>query len=314
MRQYIKIVKESVYNTPAASPAASDIIWLELAESDASIDATPQVYTIRGARPSRGVVDINTGASQYAVAGSITTQLYHEQANFWKTAVFEPTVTSGIPDLPSYTVFRSYASNGGTWRTERFTGCKFTGVTLSGSNAAAQAPVTMTLNLVGSQWTDTGVSLTAPGCTDFPTSVYLWSGTDLLLNNTSLKSVMRSASIQIQHNTNPIFHANQYADRIAYYGWNPSLSVQMDLDSHVYTSKMMSILTSFSSAQYATNNKLEFTYAATKKVTFNLYNVVWNQLSTSRPPGGDFMQNGSLKPYYDCTNLDVTCTITNPAA
>jgi hypothetical protein len=314
MRQYIKIVKEAVYNTPAASPAAADVIWLEMAESDATLDATPQLFTIRGARPSRGVVDINTGASQYAVAGQFTTQLYHEQANFWKTAVFEPTVTNGIPDLPSYTVFRSYASNAGVFRVERFTGCKFTGVTLSGSNAAAQAPVSMQLNLVGSQWTDTGVSLTAPACNDFPTSVYLWSGTDLLLNNTSLKSVMRSASIQIQHNTNPIFHANQYADRIAYYGWNPSLSVQMDLDTHAYTSKMMSILTSFSSAEYDTNNKLEFTYAANKKVTFNLFNVVWNQLSTSRPPGGDFMQSGSLKPYYDCTNLDVTCSITNPAA
>lgn len=314
MRQFIKIVKETTYNTPQASPPAGDVIWLELAESDATLDATPQLFTVRGARPSRGVVDINTGASQYAVAGSITTQLYHEQANFWKTAVFEPTVTNGMPDLPSYTIFRSYASNAGVFRVERFTGVKFTSVTLTGSNQAQQAPIQMSLNLVGSQWTDTGVTLTAPGCSDFPTSLYLWSGTDLLLNNTSLKSLMRSASITLQHNTNPIFHANQYADRIQYYGWNPSIGVQMDLDSHTYTQKMMSILTSFASAQYATNNKLEFTYAANKKVAFNLFNVVWNQLSTSRPPGGDFLQSGGLKPYYDCTNLDVTCTITNPAA
>lgn len=310
MRQYLKIQKETTYNVPDTSGTA---IWLELGESDATIDAIPSMFTVRGARPSRGVVDIHMGSTQYAVSGQITTQLYHEQANFWHEAVFEPTVTSNIPNLPSYTIYRSYVSNAGVSRVERFSGVKFASASLSGSSAGNQAPVAMQLSLVGSQWTDTGITLAAPACVDFPTQLYLWPMTDLVLGGISLKGSMRSASISITHNMNPVFHVNPYPDRISYFGWTPSISTQLDLDSHAFTSKYQSILTSFDSAKYATNNKLEFTFAADKKVTFDLYNAYFTQLGTTRPPGGDFMQSGTIQTKYDCTNLDVTCTITNPA-
>ena len=310
MRQYIKIQKETTYNTPDTN---GDSIWLELAESDATIDAVPSMFTVRGARPSRGVVDIHSGATQYVVAGQIQTQLYHEQADFWHDAVFEPTVTNSIPNLPSYTIYRSYVSNAGVARVERFSGAKFTTATITGTNAAASAPITLQLSLIASQWTDTGVTLTAPACGDFPDELYLWSMTDLTVGGTSLAGSMQSASIAINHAMSPIFHVNKYPDRISYYGWNPSVSTSLDLDSHAYTSKFQSILTSFASASYATNNKLEFTYANDKKVTFNLYNAHFRQLSTSRPPGGEFMQSATINPQYDCTNLDLTCTITNPA-
>lgn len=313
MRQYVKISKETTYNTTPTVAGANgvDYIWVELAENDPNIDVQPVTYQINGARPSRGVVPISSGSSQYNVAGQFQTYLYHEQANFLKTAVLEPTVTSNVPNLPTYTIQRAYVDNNNNWKYDTFNGCKFTAASISGSNAGASAPIQLQLSVTGSKWT-TGTSFTAPGCTDFPTNVYLWGDIDFSLAGTSLKSLMRSLSISIQHKTEPIFHANQFCDRINYYGWTPTVASTWDLESHTYTDKMRSILTSFASAQYATG-LVSFTKSITQKVTFNLYNVLLQQLQTAKPPGGAFTQNASLIPYYDCTNLDMTCTVTNPA-
>ena len=311
MRQYLKISKEATYNVAPtiAGTAGVDFIWVELAENDPSIDMKPTTYTINSARPSRGVTAVNTGASQYAVGGNIQTYLYHEQAAFWNIAAFIPTVTNGIPDVPSYTIHKSYADNSGTFRGEQYTGCKFNSATLTGSNSGTGAPIGLSLGVVGSKLAD-NVVLASPVCTTFPNKLYLWSMCDLMLGGVSLKGIMRSASLSIAHKTNPIFHANQFADRIAYYGWQPKISSTWDLDSHAYTTKFRSILTSFTAAQYNSGaNKFELTYDATNKTTFTLYNVVIGSLNTSRPPAGDFTQSAEMMPFYDCTNMDMTCTV-----
>lgn len=311
MRQWLKIMKEDTYGTVPTDPDPTDVIWIDMEENDPTIDVTPQMYVINSALPSRGVTKRLTGASQYSVGGQIQTALYHEHANFWEEAVFEPTVTSGIPNLPSYTIHRAYADNGGVVKAEQFTGCKFTAVTVTGSNQAAQAPIRLNLTVQGSRYIE-DVALTAPTCSVFPTSVYLWSGVDLDIGGTSLKSLIRDLNLSITHRTNPIFHANQYADRIAYYGWDVSLATNYDMESHTIRNKFLDILTSFSAAKYNTGF-VDFIYAVDKKVRFNLYNVLFSAVNPQRPPGGDHMYAATLGPYYDCTNLDMTCTVTNPA-
>lgn len=314
MRQYLKIMKESTYNTKPTTPAASDVIWLDMAENDPQIDVVPSIWQIRGSMPKRGLTNRLMGSSQYGIQGSLQTYLYHEQADFWKAAVFEPTYnqTTNVPDLPSYTIQRAWVDNNNTVKVEEYNGCKFTGATLTGSNAGAQAPIQLSLNVVGSKYVENG-SLTAPGCGDLPDDVHLWSGVDFLLGNTSLKAIVQNLTLSIQHNMNPVFHANKYADKIRYYGWNPSINATWDMDSHAYRNKFLDIIDSITSAQYATNNKVEFTYAADKKVTFSLYNVMFQNVTPARPPGGDFTESGTLMPNFDCTNLDMTCTVTNPA-
>ena len=315
MKQYLKIMKESTYGTAptVAGTAGVDFIWVELAENDPSVDVKPTTYTISGSRPSRGVVEIQTGSSQYSVGGSIQTYLYHEQAAFWNTAAFSPTVTNNLPDLPSYTIHKAYADNSGTFRGEQFTGCKFTSATLSGSNSGSSAAIGLSLNLVGSKFIDS-ISLSSPSCTVFPSQLYTWSMCDLQLGGVSLKSLMRSVSLSISHKTNPIFHANAYADRIAYYGWDPKIASTWDLDSHGYTTKYRQIMTSFAAAAYSSGtNKFELVYdpatITLKKTTFTLFNVVIAGLNTSKPPTGDFTQSADLMPYYDCANMDMTCAV-----
>ena len=73
------------------------------------------------------------------------------------------------------------------------------------------------------------------------------------------------------------------------------------------------IRTAFADAIYATNNSFVMTYAADKKVTFNFFNAMFSALNPQRPPGAPHTQNATITPFYDCTNLDLTCTITNPA-
>lgn len=311
MRQWLKIMKEATYGVVPTNPASDDVIWIDMEENDPTIDVTPVMFTINSALPSRGVTKRLTGASQYTVGGQIQTAYYHEQADFWKEAVFEPTVTSGIPNLPSYTIHRAYADNGGVVKAEQFTGCKFTACTVTGSNQGAQAPVRLSLTVQGSRYIE-DVALTAPACTVFPVEVYLWSGVDLDFGGTSLKSLIRDLNVTITHRTSPVFHANQYADRIAYYGWDPQLTTNFDMDNHTQRNKYLDILTSFAAAKYSTGFA-EFTYAANKKTKFNLFNVLFSAVTPQRPPNGDHMYAGTFGPYYDCTNLDMTCTITNPA-
>jgi len=87
----------------------------------------------------------------------------------------------------------------------------------------------------------------------------------------------------------------------------------MDMFSHDYRTQYLDIRTAFADAIYASNNSFVLTYDVDKIVTFDFYNAMFSALDPQRPPGSDHTQSATIVPFFDCTNLDLTCTITNPA-
>lgn len=314
MRQWLQIIREStIGTTPVAD--ANNSIWVDIEETDPAVNLTPVMFNIRTALPRRGVTNRISGSAQDAISGTITTALYHEHANFWESTVFEPTVGASplfLPSLPTVTINRGWADDGGTVRYEQYKRCIFSGFTLTGSNEGTGAPIRLSVNVIGGEYNGSA-TISPPACSAFPTRLYLWSGVDFKLDNVSLKNYIRSISMSVTHAVSPRMHANRYPDSYGYFGWSPSIQVGMDMFSHAYRTQFLDIRTAFADAIYATNNKLELTYDADEKVTFDFYNAMFSALDPQRPPGGDHTQNATIVPFYDCSNYDMTCTITNPA-
>lgn len=314
MRQWLQIIKESVVGTtPTAS--ASNSIWVDMEEQDPSINLVPAVFKIRSSLPKRGVVDRIAGSSQDTISGTIATALYHEQAQFWNDTVFSPTLGASplyMPSLPTVTINRGWADDTGTVRYEQYKGCIFTGFTLAGSNDANGAMMRLSVNLIGGQYNG-GATIAPPSCGAFPTQLYLWNMCDFKLNNTSLKSYILNMNLTVNHAIAPRMHMNRYPDSYGYNGMTAQFTTGMDMFSHAYRTQYLNIQSSFASAVFATNNNLELTYSATQKVRFDFYNAMFQALDPQRPPGGNHTQNATIVPFYDCTNLNITSTITNPA-
>lgn len=313
MRQWLQLIKES---TPGTTPAAdaTNSIWVDLETSDPAINLVPAMFTIRSAMPHRGVTNRVTGSSQDNVSGSIETALYHEQANFWHDTVFEPTVsgTYNVTSLPTITVNRGWLDETEAVRYEQYKRCIFTGFSLSGSNNASAAPVRISVNLIGGEYNG-AATIAPPACTAFPVKLYLWSMMNLVVNNVSMKPYMTALSVAATHTVTPKIHANRFPDSYRHGGWEPSVTAAMDMHSHEYRTKFLSIRQAFADAIYATNNYVELTWDADEKIKFDLYNAMFSALNPSRVPGQPHTQDATIVPYFDCTNKDMTCTITNPA-
>ena len=314
MRQWLQLIKE---DTPGTTPTAdaNNSIWIDMEETDPAINLVPTMFQIRSALPKRGVTNRIAGSSQDSINGSIATALYHEQANFWKSTVFEPVLGASplyLPSLPTVTINRGWVDDGGTARYEQYKRCLFSGFTLNGSNEGTGAPIRLSVNIIGGEFNGSA-TISPPACTVFPTELYLWSMCDFELNNTSIKSYVRSLSLSVTHNVTPRYHMNRFPDSYGYHGWSPSFSVGMDMFSHDYRTQYLDIRTAFADAIYASNNSFVLTYAVDKVVTFDFYNAMFSALDPQRPPGSDHTQSATIVPFFDCTNLDLTCTITNPA-
>lgn len=315
MRQWIQLIKEATPGT-TPTPDADNSIYVDLEENDPAINLVPTMYKIRSAMPKRGVVDRLAGSAQDEISGSIATALYHEQADFWRATVFEPAYGGSAPypptGLPTVTIDRGWLDDGGTARYERYKRCVLTGYTVSGSNSGTAAPIRLSVNVIGGEY-DGEATITPPACTAFPTELYLWSMCDFELNDVSIKSYVSSLTLNVTHTITPRRHMNRYPDSYHYAGWEKSFTVEMDMFSHAYRTQFLDVRTAFADAIYATNNSFVMTYAADKKVTFNFFNAMFSALNPQRPPGAPHTQNATITPFYDCTNLDLTCTITNPA-
>jgi hypothetical protein len=313
MRQWLQLIKEATPGTTPTADAANSI-WVDLETSDPAINLVPAMFTIRSAMPHRGVTNRLAGSAQDNISGSISTALYHEQANFWHDTVFEPTVTGtfNVTSLPTVTVNRGWLDETETVRYEQYKRCIFTGFSLTGSNAASGAPMRLTVNLIGGEYNG-GATIAPPSCSAFPDELYLWSMCDMYLNNASIKTYLSSLTIAATHTITPKVHMNRFADSFRHGGWEPSLTAGMDMFSHAYRTQFLDIRTAFADAIYATNNYVEMTYAVDKKVRFNLFNAMFQALNPERVPGQPHMQNATVVPFYDCTNYDMNCTITNPA-
>jgi len=312
MRQWIQIIKETAIGTTPTADSTNSI-WIDIEETDPGITVTPSMFNIRTALPKRGVTNRISGSGSDSVAGTLSTALYHEHASFWHDAVFEPSIrNTDEPYLPTYTINRAWRDDGWVSRVEQYKRCVFQAATITGTNAQGSDPIRLQLTVIGGEL-NTGASLAAPACTVYPDELYLWPMTDFELNDISLKSYVRSVSLTIAHTVTPRRHMNRYPDGYTYSSWAPSFAVEMDMFSHAFREQYLDIRTAFANAIYATNNALTFTYAVDKIIKFDFYNAMFSALDPQRPPNGDHTQSATIVPFYDCTNMDLTCTVTNPS-
>lgn len=312
MRQWLEIIIEE---TPGTTPTATDdnSILIDLEENDIDIDVEPQLVTIRSALPGRGVTDRLTFSDQDGISGTLQTALYHEHADFWNSTVFEPQLSPApyeIPYIPTVTINRAWLDNGFTPRFEQYQGCALGGFTLAGSNQSRV--MRLSIPVMGGKL-NLGATLTPPACSDFPVELYRWTSMDLKLNNVSLKPIINSLSFACPMTIEPRSHANRFPDSYQYFGWRPAFTANTDMDAHTYRSKFLDIRTSFSAAKYATNNYLELAYAADKKIKWDFFDSVFKSVKPNRPAAGAHTHDLVWSPHYNCTNRDLTCTITNPA-
>lgn len=312
MQYWMQIIKEAtVGTTPTAD--ADNSIWIDLGTTDPGIVYTPEITEIKSALPRRGVTSRFAVSTRGSVSGSLTTGLYHEQADFWNAVTLSQTIGGSAPypaSIPTVTINTGWTDDGGTARYEQYKRCIIPTYSLSGSNT--QDPINLTVSVVGGQYNG-GATIAPPACSNFPVELYLWNMTTLELNDTQIENYLLSWTIAGNHTITPRRHINKYPDTFHYGGFAPSLNVSLDMFSHAYRTQYLDIETAFADAIYSTNNKLELTYAVDKKVTFNLYDVMFRSLTPSRTPGQPHTQSATIVPFYDCTNLDMTCTITNPA-
>lgn len=314
-RHYLRITREETYNGgPMASPTTADQIYVDYGTNAPRIKQTLVVWIHQSVVPSRGVANRLTGSDQYTVGGSLSTLLFHEQAAFWEKAVFEPTVdaTTKVESLPSYTIDEAIQSTNGTFWTNRYTGCMFRQATLSGSNEGTRAPIALSVEVVGS--TRIAVpgtpAFNAAGCSDLPVKPYRWSKSLLFFNGVSLNSVLRSWQLTIAHNLASRINMGQTVTAMKHTGWSPSLQITSDLDDWSLKQAYLDLITSFSLASKDTNYLELQDSTSTGKTRFDFYNMIVGTFDENLPVGDFFTAQSTLAPYYDCTNLDMTCTVT----
>ncbi len=308
----MQIIKEAtVGTTPTAD--ADNSIWIDLGTTDPGIVYTPEITEIKSALPRRGVVSRFAVSSRGTVSGSLTTGLYHEQADFWNAVTLSQTVGGSAPhpaSIPTVTINSGWTDDAGTARYEQYKRCIVPSYSISGSNT--QDAINLNVSVLGGQYNGSA-TIAPPACSAFPVELYLYNMTSFLLNNVQIKDYLLSFTIAGNHTITPRRHINPYPDTYHYGGFSPSVSASLDMFSHAYRTQYLDIETAFADAIYATNNAIVLEYDTDKKVAFNLYDAMFRQLTPNRTPGQPHTQAATIVPFYDCTNLDMTCTITNPA-
>lgn len=316
MRHYVRITREETYNNgPMANPVAgTDQIYIDYGTNPPGIRQNLTVWNHQSVVPSRGITNRLTGSDQYTVAGSLTTVLFHEQAPFWEKAVFEPTVDAitKVESLPSYTIDQAIQSSNGTMWTDRFTGCMFRQATISGSNEGTRAPITLSVEVVGSTRAAVPGSpaFNPASCSDLPVKPYRWSKSELHFNNVTLNPILRSWTLTIAHSIASRINMGQTVTALKHTGWNPSLSITSDIDNWDLKTAYLELLESFDKASKDSNYLELQDSTSTGKLRFDFYNMIVSSFNESLPVADFFTAQSSLMPYYDCTNLDMTCTYT----
>lgn len=316
-RHFIRITKEKTYGgDPVDTPTAgTDQIYIDYGTTPPGVRRNLVVWNHQSVVPSRGLTNRLTGSDQYQVSGSLQTLLFHEQAAFWKTAVFEPTVdpVTKRESLPSYTIDQAILSNNSVKWTDRFKGCVFTQATIQGSNEGSRAPIQLSVNVIGSERVEVPVSpaFDPASCADLPDKPYRWSKSQIMLNSVDLKDLLRNYTLTINHQVAQRINMGQHVTAVMHTGWSPSLQATIDLDDWTYKTKHFDLLTSFQAARYATGNTIKFTDPVSGgDTTFTLHNVIVSAFGENLPVADFFTAGVTLMPFYDCTNLDMTCAYT----
>lgn len=346
MQCYIKITKEKAYVAAAGNITASggynsgaitspaptlnqDFIWLDYGVQVPAINQVFAFWNHQSVVPNRGVTNRLTGAEQYTIGGQFQTLLFHEQAKFWKEAVLEPTVSATnnpfkVQDLPSYQIDRYMSVNGNIQWTDRITGCKFTSATLTSSSEGQRAPVALSVNWQGSTRIEIPTSeVTAfapPACAGdyIPKKPYRWSKSTLSLNTGGtaivLDKIIRSWSVEIQHQMSSRMNKGATITNMVQTGWNPQMSITLDIDSWDYKTKYCKIIDGMETTKYGTSTLvLEDTVASPAvagNTTFTWIGMVFQSLTDNLSATDFSTQNAVLKPHYDCTDWDMKVSYT----
>lgn len=315
MRHYLRITREETYNGgPMATPVAgTDQIFIDYGTTPPGIRQNLVVWNHQSVVPSRGLTNRLTGSDQYTVSGRLTTLLFHEQAPFWKAAVLEPTVdaTTKETSLPSYTIDQVIMGNGGAKWTDRFTGCMFRSASISGSNEGTRAPITLSVEVVGSTRAEVPGSpaFNPAGCSDLPVEPYRFGPSSLKFANASLNSVLRSFTLAINHNIASRINMGATVTAMKHTGWTPSLQVVTDLDNFDMKTDYLQLFKDGFAAATKDSNELVLKHdAGASGLTFTFYNLLVSAFNENLPVADFFTADSTLLPYYDCTNLDMKVT------
>jgi hypothetical protein len=313
------------YNSgPKVNPTLNtDYIWVDYGTQTPTITQTFTPWNIQSVVPKRGLTSRLSGSEQYKIAGTINTVLYHEQAPFWKKAVLEPTFdpTSFVQDLPSYCIDRVVIGNGGIVWKDRFTGVKFSGATVTGSNDGGKAPVSIQANFIGSTRIDLPdpqlfpggtTAVPKPGTLELPVKPYRWNKSTLTLGTgataANLDSIIRSWTIDIKHMLTERMNKGATVNAMAHHGWTPTLAAVWDVDSWDFKTRYLNIINGMASVQYPESNLVLSDLTSTGTLTFKWINLVLTTLTDNFPVNDFLTQNAQLTPHFDSTaaNLDLT--------
>jgi len=334
MQYYMKITKEKPlvtsngtssggYNSGAmdAPVVGSDYIWVDYGTNAPPVNQVFTNWNHQSVVPNRGVTNRLTGAEQYQIGGSIQTLLFHEQADFWRMAVLEPTVAEEdnpyfVQDLPSYQIDRWVVVNGNATWTDRITGCKFTSASLMCSSEGSRAPVQMTVNWAGSTRVEipSAPAFTAPLCDSWPVKPYRWNKSTLTLDSGGAKpivmdNILRSWQLDIQHQMATRINKGATVTNMVQTGWAPRLSAVWDTDSWAFKTRYQDIIKGQSSVEYDKSTLVLLdTVAAPAKAgntTFSFANLVIRSLADNLPVADFSTQNAVLEPFFDCTDWDM---------
>lgn len=315
MRHWLRITKETTYNGgPMSSPTLNtDQIWLDYGTNPPQMNQNPVMFNIQSVVPKRGVVTRTAGSDQYDCNGGFSTLLFHEQANFWASAVLQPTIPSNnLQYLPSYTIDRAMINNGNLTWTDRFTGCMFQSATLNGSNEGARAPISLAVNVMGSTRTTVPATpaFNAPDTSVLPVKAYRWNNTTFALGGTSVNAILRSWSLAITHNLTTRRNVGQTINAIRHNGWSPVFSAVWDTDAWDYRTKFLSLIGSQTQGQYSNSTLTLADSVTTGTTVFTLANLMFSGLTDNTPIADFFTENVTMVPIFDSTNLDMTVAYT----
>jgi hypothetical protein len=152
-REYLLVVQESAFLTPAALSVGTNASFIRLSDGSFNMVAVPTLAEI----PYGGgfAVPAEMIADHYACAGQLKTKLYGSQAKFlmgWATtringAQTAPWTTTEPPgDLASCSVYHAVQNpDNATYRLKRFAGTKVNGVSIEVSRDATVAMITLDL-------------------------------------------------------------------------------------------------------------------------------------------------------------------------
>ena len=309
-REFLYIVQESAFKTPATSPTlGTQAIYIRL---DGSNAFTMRPKPIQVAVPYGGGKAINAFrvSDKTECKGTLKCLLYADQAAFllgWgltfiNNAQTAPwTTTEPIGDLASCAVYHAIQRSDGTIKRRVYLGTKVVGVSIDCSADSQIATLSLELqastpqgNQFDSSTDPNGTTFPAPADTSYPTDPYLFIHTAGYLSIASSRTQFDSVSIAVKNVIAAEWFENRYANIIRCFGRDTTLAANLYYkpspdDRTVYESSASESVS------------LEFNNTAhTLTFTMNAQNV-YTSLDDDLPIDGVYMQKLTASNQWDAS-------------